>query len=207
MLEQLLWPMLLLVLAFAIGSILGGQWLGRLRGLDLRSSGSGNIGATNALRAGGRGFGLLVLAFDAGKGAAAVAIAQALPFATEAWVWLTGVIVVAGHVWSPWAGWSGGKGAATALGVAVALVPGHTAIALVVFLISLVASGYVSASMLVAFAALWLSLLGYPAAGSFATGWAFMTWVLLCWTHRDNLQRLRAGTENRFTNVMLRPPQ
>lgn len=198
--------LLTLLLAFGVGSILGGQWLGRLRGLNLRQSGSGNIGATNALRAGGRKFGLLVLGFDAGKGALAVAVTQALPLATEAWVWLSGVAVVAGHIWSPWAGWSGGKGAATALGVALALVPAHTAATLVVFLLGLVLSGYVSASMLAAFAALWLSLLLFPVHAALASWWAFMTWVLLCWTHRDNLQRLIAGTENRFTRVMLRPP-
>jgi glycerol-3-phosphate acyltransferase PlsY len=181
--------------------------LGRLRGLDLRNSGSGNIGATNALRAGGRGFGLAVLGFDASKGALAVLITQALPWAQDPWVWLVGVAVVAGHVWSPWAGWSGGKGAATALGVALVLVPMHTALALLVFVLGMVLSGYVSASMLAAFAALWIGLLAQPVHSALASGWAFTTWLLLCWTHRDNLKRLLAGTENRFTRVMLRPPR
>ncbi|MGB1557240.1 MAG: glycerol-3-phosphate 1-O-acyltransferase PlsY [Oceanococcaceae bacterium] len=197
-----------LLLAFLLGSLLGGQLLGRLRGLDLRQSGSGNIGATNALRAGGKVFALGVLLWDAGKGILAVWLPSLIAPTDTALPWLCGLAAVAGHVYSPFARFSGGKGAATALGAAAVLLPLGFAWALGAFVFCLLLCGYVSLSMLFALAILALHTACFSvwSAWSLPTAYALCLFFFLCWTHRENLQRLRAGTENRFEKVMLRRP-
>lgn len=196
-------------LAFLLGSILGGQILSQIRRIDLRNTGSGNIGATNALRAGGAKFGLAVLAIDMGKGILAVVAIPPLfadlevPFQTLAFG--CGMAAILGHIYSPWARFSGGKGAATALGAAAVLLPMGTVFALLAFLISLTLTGFVGLSMIIAHA----TLLAHTALGStpdvatIATGYAALGLGIMIWTHRENLQRVIQGTENRFDKVML----
>lgn len=197
--------LLALALAFALGSVLGGQIVGHLRALNLRESGSGNLGATNMLRAGGSGPALLVLAIDAGKGALASSVIplwlpqQALlPYAC-------GLAAVLGHVYSPLAGGRGGKGAATALGSAVVLLPAGVGFAAAGFALLLIASGYVGLSMVCASLLLLLHTTCFSAHGfwSPAGAYAAALALLLLWTHRHNLARNLAGRENRFERVML----
>lgn len=104
-----------LLLSYLLGSVLGSLLLGRLRGVDVRQHGSGNAGATNALRVLGRGMAVAVLAIDAGKGVLAVTLIPALPFGPElSWVpILCAFAVVLGHVYPVFHGFKGGKGAAT----------------------------------------------------------------------------------------------
>jgi glycerol-3-phosphate acyltransferase PlsY len=109
--------------AYLLGSVSFGLLLARARGVDLRTVGSGNVGATNAGRALGRPFGRLVLTLDALKGAVPVSIA-ALCYGPAAWpTAAAGVAAVVGHLWPLWHGLRGGKGAATGLGVVLAARP------------------------------------------------------------------------------------
>ncbi len=191
--------------AFVLGSVLGGQLLGRLLNVDLRQSGSGNIGATNALRTRGKGFALGVLLIDLGKGVLAT---TALPLAapeSSALPWACGLAAICGHVYSPFAGFSGGKGAATALGAALVLLPTGTLIAVPAFMATLMLTGYVGLSMIFAHSVLLLhtACFGPYGAWSLPTGYVALVLLMMLWSHRENLQRLRAGTENRFEKAML----
>jgi len=109
--------------AYLLGSVSFGLVIARSRGVDLRSVGSGNVGATNVGRALGKPTGRLVLLLDALKGAVPTLVAVRIFGATSAWTAASGVAAVAGHLWPIWHGLRGGKGAATGLGVLLAVVP------------------------------------------------------------------------------------
>ena len=119
---------LALAAAFALGSLPSAYVAGRvLRGVDIREIGSGNPGALNAGDRLGKAVGVLVLLADAGKGVLAVALAQRLA-AGDGWVYASATLAVAGHNFSPFLRFRGGKGAATAFGVLAYLLPGITAL-------------------------------------------------------------------------------
>ena len=201
---------LALLLAALLGSLLGGQIVGHLRGLDLRRSGSGNLGATNALRSGGIKMGLIVLLIDAGKAWLAAAGLPQLVEQAPIWLpWACGSLAVLGHIYSPWAGFKGGKGVACGLGACAALLPIALLWGLGGFVIVLVLSGYVSLSVLTATVLITLKVACFSAAGLWSLPGAFALGmlVLLSWTHRENLQRLLRGNENRFEKVMLIKPR
>ncbi len=188
-----------LLLAFGLGYLLGsipfGLLLARAGGAgDIRAIGSGNIGATNVLRTGRKGLAAATLLLDAGKGAAAVLAAQHLLGAPAALAAALGAF--AGHVWPVWLGFRGGKGVATFLGVALALLPpaglGFAAAWLGVALVTRISS---AGGMAGGFAA----ALAAFARGEAQAGLLFLLLALLVlWTHRANLARLRAGTEPRI---------
>jgi len=195
---------LALVLAYLLGSVPGGLVLGRLAGVNLRSVGSGNAGATNAVRARGPAFGIMVFLFDAAKGVVAVLV---LPLLAGGVVWLpvacAGAVIV-GHVFPIWFGFRGGKGFATALGTILALAPLGLAPVAGVWIVLLLLTGYVSAATLAATLA-WpvfvacMGALEHPALLWFAIALA----VFLFYTHRENLRRLARGEEYRFRKVWL----
>src|SRR3984957_4559832 len=147
-----------IVIASLLGTLLGSLILGRLRGVDIRSMGSGNAGATNALRTQGKLFGLLVLALDIGKGLFAVwwlpgAVLPAVgidPDLPRAWLTVAcGFAVIVGHVYPIWFSFRGGKGVATVGGGIAAVDPRLLAPLLLSWFVVLVLTGYVSlASML-----------------------------------------------------------
>ncbi len=199
-------PVLLATCAsFVLGSILGGQLLGRLLDVDLRQTGSGNIGATNALRARGKKFALGVLLIDLGKGVLATAVIPMAAPEHPTLPWVCGLFAILGHIYSPFAGFSGGKGAATALGAAIVLLPGGTLFAVLGFVAALILSGYVGLSMIFAHSVLLLhtACIGPYGAWSMPGAYAASVLLLMIWSHRENLQRLHAGTENRFEKAML----
>jgi glycerol-3-phosphate acyltransferase PlsY len=194
----------LLVAAYLLGSISGSLLLGRLRGVDIRTQGSGNAGGTNALRTQGWRFALGVVLIDVGKGALAAWLAAVVPhgFDVQAMALAAVFAAMAGHIWPVFHGFRGGKGAATLVGglaVAwpVALVP-----VLATWIFCVVLTGYVgSSTVLAAFA---LGAFAFvppvdPARLAFAVAVA----VLIAYTHRENLRRLRAGTESRFERARL----
>ncbi|HWG36495.1 MAG TPA: glycerol-3-phosphate 1-O-acyltransferase PlsY [Terriglobales bacterium] len=190
----------LLVTAFLLGSIPFGYLLYRLRtGGDIRAAGSGNIGATNVLRAAGVKLGLATLALDALKGWLAVELALRFAGAHPALIASALALVVLGHMYSPWLRFRGGKGVATALGAFLALAPLPMAEALVVFAAVLAVWRYVSLASICACIALPLLMLTsrtrFPAAElATASGLA----LLIIVRHRANLARLRRGTENKL---------
>ncbi len=193
---------LALVAGFLLGSIPFGLLLSLLSGRgDPRRVGSGNIGATNTLRTAGPALGVLTLLLDMGKAAAGwwLAVRWLLPADAPAWVHAAALVApVAGHCWTPWLGFRGGKGVASTLGVLLAADPRLAAIALGVFLVLAVPTRIVSLGSLAASlaAAIAGSLLPgtAPGVGGGAIALAAIVWV----RHRENLRRLLRGEEHRI---------
>lgn len=182
--------------AFLLGSIPFPYLLTRRRGIDLRTVGSGNVGATNVLRVSSPATAVTVLALDAGKGSLAVWLADAIgrhgPLAVAA-----GLAAVVGHVYPPWLGFRGGKGMATTAGVFAVLAPAATAAAALVFAVLIAISRYVSLGSLGAMAALppltvWFGATPAVFAGACASA------ALVGLHHRGNVRRLWQGTERRL---------
>lgn len=188
-----------LVASYLLGATPTAYLAGRLaRGIDLREHGSKNLGATNVFRVLGWRWAIPVALIDVAKGAIPVALfgrwAAGGPWLSVAF----GIAAVLGHVFSPYMHFKGGKGVATALGVFVALAPLAVLIAIPVWGGSLWLTGYVSLSSLLAAASfpLWVRL---TAPGAVSAFWASVALaVLIVYSHRANVQRLLAGTENRF---------
>jgi glycerol-3-phosphate acyltransferase PlsY len=193
---------MLLVVAYLIGSLPFGLWLARTEGVDLRVAGSGNIGATNVLRTTGPALATLVLALDGGKGVLAVWLARLLDGTTDV-VLGSAVAVVVGHVWPIWAGFRGGKGVATAAGAWTMVTPVAVMWSAVVFGSVVAATRYVSAASMVA--ALALPVMTSLLDGRLATSaGALVLAALVVWRHTPNLIRLAKGTEPRIGTPGLR---
>jgi len=196
------------VLGYLLGSVSGALVLGRLRGVDIRASGSGNAGGTNALRTVGWAFALGVVVIDIGKGALASGLALSLarlfgegfPVAPVSGAALAGLAAVIGHVWPLYFGFRGGKGAGTAVGVVLVVAPWCILPLLVVWLIALLGTGYVGLATVLAglslVPAMWL--FGPDPVPAGLGMMAVSLAVLLVFTHRSNIARLRRGTEHRF---------
>ncbi|WP_461057567.1 glycerol-3-phosphate 1-O-acyltransferase PlsY [Silanimonas algicola] len=189
------------VAAYLLGSISGSLWLGTLRGVDIRTQGSGNAGGTNAFRTQGWAFALGTVLIDIGKGVAAVAVMRAAGGDT-AMQMLGALLAAVGHVWPVFHGFRGGKGAATLVGGLAVIWPIALVPLLGVWLLVLLSTGYVGLSTVVAGLALplWALLDG---RSGMSLAFALAVAALLAWTHRANLQRLRAGTEYRFEKARL----
>jgi len=188
--------LVLMLVAYAVGSLPFGLWLVRAQGIDLRATGSGNIGATNVWRATGRTIALLVLVLDAGKGSLAVLLARVVvdePYALAA----CAVAVVAGHVWPVWAGFHGGKGVATVAGAFALIEPAAVVWCVMVFGCFVAMTRYVSVGSLAAAIVLPMAT-RLAGGGGWVTLGACLTAALVVWRHRSNIGRLRRGTEPRL---------
>ena len=192
---SLLW----LVPSYLLGAIPTSYLTGKLaRGIDLREHGSRNLGATNLYRVLGWRYAVPVGAFDVAKGAIPVALFGAWARGPEWLPAVLGTAAVLGHLYSPFAGFHGGKGVATACGMFLALAPLAVLLAAPVWGILLYVTGYVSLSSIIAAATfpLWVRL---TAPGdSPACVASLVLAVLIVYTHRTNIRRLLAGTESRF---------
>ena len=196
------------LLAYLLGAIPNGYWVGRLNGVDIRTQGSGNIGATNVFRCIGKGWGIFTFVLDALKGfipaflfprllaeagaapSGSLAVVPALAFM---------ILAIAGHNWPVYLGFKGGKGVATSAGALLGVAPAAVGVGLVVWLVLFFATRYVSVASIGA------------ALGVAAGGWwlyrqemtlpAVLTvlCLLVIWRHKANLARLAAGTENRIS--------
>ncbi len=190
---DVLWemPVLALFVGYLLGSIPFGLILTRLSGAgDLRAIGSGNIGATNVLRTGRKGLAAATLLLDALKGAAAVWIGQAIAPGGEL---LGGAAALIGHCYPVWLRFRGGKGVATLGGVAFGIWWPLGLIYLGVWIGTLSATRYSSVGGLVAAALLPVAAFGF---GMLQPGILFLALALIVvWKHRENIARLRAGTE------------
>ncbi|HEY1136422.1 MAG TPA: glycerol-3-phosphate 1-O-acyltransferase PlsY [Xanthomonadaceae bacterium] len=194
----------LLLAAYLLGSLSGSLLLGRLRGVDIRTMGSGNAGGTNAFRTQGAAFALGVVAVDIGKGALAAWMGlRFAPASSAAWLGhACAFAAVVGHVWPVWHGFRGGKGAATAVGALVVLWPLSVPVLLAVWIATLVLSGYVGLATVLA--GLSAAVLGMVLRVSMPLHLLTVAIaLLLVYTHRANLARLRAGTESRFDKARL----
>jgi len=188
---------ILVVCAYLIGSIPTGLLLAKaFGGVDIRSAGSGNIGATNVYRTMGRKVGFLTLLGDCMKGVIPVVAAKSLGLPV-AWVALVGLSAFLGHVYTIFLGFKGGKGVATALGVFLAVSPWAVLTVLVIFSLVLYKWRYVSLASITA-AALMPSLVALLYKQPALVGMTLVIAALVIFKHRENIQRLRAGTENKF---------
>lgn len=195
---------LLLLCAYLIGSVSGSLLLGKWRGIDIRTQGSGNAGGTNAFRTQGTKFALGVLVIDVSKGVLATWLAMRFGSPERAhWLpYAAAFAATIGHIWPVWHGFRGGKGAATALGGMTMLWPIATPWLFALWVLCVVLTGYVGLSTMIAafgFAAAAWAVGGDEARMVFALAIA----TLIVFSHRANLARLRAGTESRFEKAML----
>ena len=194
---------IIIVVAYLLGALPFSVWIARASGVDVRKVGSGNPGATNVMRAAGRGPGVLALACDIAKGVAAVMVARLLGAPQEWWGWAA-LAAVCGHVFSVFLRFRGGKGVATAAGALGAVSPASLLVAMMVFAATVALTRYVSlGSMLGAVTfpiALWF--LADPALDRRAClallASSSLIALLVLVRHRANLERLLAGTENRL---------
>ncbi len=217
---------LCIAVGFLAGTIPFGLLIARAKGIDIRTVGSGNIGATNVGRALGKPYFFLCFALDFLKGFLPTLgagwfmglLATRAPATRDSLLWLAAMLApVLGHVFNPWLKFKGGKGVATALGALLALWPHLTVPALGAFAmwgVVLMGTRYMSLASMVAgvslpcFGALWWSLRGEHA--DWETAWPFLAVsgllaLLVVWTHRGNLRRLRSGTELRAGQRVTKP--
>ena len=195
-------PAVALVLSYLSGSIPFAAIAGKLRGVDLRKHGSGNLGATNVFRVLGWKIGIAVFLADALKGALPVLFLPpriVSPRDPVVWAIACGIAAIAGHVRPIFLGLRrGGKGVATAAGVFFALAPIPMAVTFAVFVGVVLGTGYVSLGSLISAVVLPVLLLVTlgPRAPLFAVSTVIALFVF--WTHRTNIARLRRGEEHRF---------
>ncbi|MBN2242377.1 MAG: glycerol-3-phosphate 1-O-acyltransferase PlsY [Acidobacteria bacterium] len=184
------------VIAYLIGSVpFGFLLIKAFQGKDIRSFGSGNIGATNVFRK-SRLTGILTLILDAGKGYLAVAAASWLS-PDPSWHAIAAAAAIAGHIFPLWLKFKGGKGVATGCGAFLALCPPAVGTTLVLFVLVLALTRYISAASIAATALfpLWAFLYGYPAPVLF---WGGAGALLIVARHYQNIRRLLSGTESKF---------
>jgi glycerol-3-phosphate acyltransferase PlsY len=195
-----------ILLAYLIGALLGSLILGRLRGVDIRALGSGNAGATNALRTQGKAFALAVLLIDAGKGVLAVRWLPPLllpgigqdPDLSREWLTLAcAFAVILGHVYPVWFGFRGGKGAATMIGVAGALDPRLLVPVLLCWFAVLLLTGYVGLATMIAAVALVVAAHWLDPGDTPLLGFCILVAAFVIYTHRSNIARMWTGQENR----------
>ena len=186
---------LALVLAYLLGSIPFALIAGKLHGVDLREAGSGNLGATNVFRTLGRTAGVTVMVLDIAKGAAAVLVAVALT--DNPWPIAAGALAILGHVFPVWTHFKGGKGVAVGAGALIGLVPAASGVLLVLWILLVVFTRYVSVASIVA------ALAAAPLAFVFGAPWSYVVFIALAglfviYKHRENIVRLMHGDESRI---------
>ena len=204
------------LIAYLLGSLLGSLVLGRLKGVDIREQGSGNAGGTNALRTQGWSFALGVIVIDVGKALLAVGVLPGLdlplvgidPSLARSWVAVAcASAVVLGHVYPVWYEFRGGKGAATLLGAVAVLAPAALLPVLVVWLGCVMLTGFVGLGTMLGT----LSLPAYFAVARHGDlpllAFGIVMAAFVVYTHRENIARMRAGTENRARRLWLLGPR
>jgi glycerol-3-phosphate acyltransferase PlsY len=190
--------------AYLLGSIPFGFLVAKAKGIDIRTAGSGNIGATNALRVLGKPAGIFVLLMDVLKGFAAVWLCTALvknfnlDANLETLRILAGIGAVLGHNFTCWLRFKGGKGIATTAGVYLALAPWALLVALLVFILAILLTRYVSVGSILGAAALVATIWVMTPDNLFLGVVTTALGALAIYKHKSNIQRLMAGTENRL---------
>lgn len=196
-------PVATVILAYILGSVPTAVWIGKLRyNLDVREHGSGNAGATNTFRVLGWKPGILVFLTDTIKGFLAVYLTQISGIADNEYAALfyigSGLLAVVGHIYPILAGFDGGKGVATMLGVILALHSPGALIALGVFAVIFFATQYVSLGSLAAAVTYPLVIfLFFPETDLYLKIFAIVLAGILFWSHHSNIGRLLKGTENK----------
>ncbi|MET0552779.1 MAG: glycerol-3-phosphate 1-O-acyltransferase PlsY [Vicinamibacteria bacterium] len=187
---------LVLLASYLLGSIPFSYLVARLRGVDVRTVGSGNVGATNVMRSAGKAAGIAAFLLDAAKGAVAALLARKFAPGLAAPP-LAAVSAIVGHMYPVWLGFRGGKGVATGAGAFLPLAPLATAAGLAAFALAAALSRHVSVGSMTGAIVL--------AASAAALGAPWPVWLaaaamaaLIVWKHRENIRRLADGTESRI---------
>jgi len=195
-------------MSYLLGSVPAGYLVGRAHGIDLRTVGSGNVGATNTVRALGKRWGIAVFLFDFIKGFVPAYVGLAAssawtPWSADATALTFGIAAVLGHVFPVWLRFKGGKGVATSGGMCAGLCPPAAIGTLIIWVLALKISKYVSVASMVAagaFPALFVLSVGPEVAFGdrrLVTLLSIVLAVLIFWLHRANIGRLRRGEEHR----------
>lgn len=201
------------LLSYLLGSLNGSLVVGRIYGVDIRDEGSGNPGGTNALRTHGKWFAFWVMVIDIGKGYVPVHFFAAMAFpgipvdpeVSRTWLMLAcAAASIVGHCYPVWFQFAGGKGAATSVGVLIAIAPGLLLPGTIVFAAVLILSGYVGLATMSAAVVLPV----YLGITQFAQQQPAVVFLLLLaafiiFTHRSNIRRMREGREDRLERAML----
>ena len=194
-----------LISAYILGSIPTSYIMGKLiKGIDIRDFGSGNVGATNALRILGTKVGVFTLIIDIGKGFLAVNIARFIIHEpTDLIIILIGLFAIIGHIFTIFLKFKGGKGVATSAGVFIALVPIPVALALVVFVVTVWLSKFVSLGSILAALTLFVAELVINILNSFSELeiliFTFIITIFIIILHKSNIQRLIDKSENKIS--------
>jgi glycerol-3-phosphate acyltransferase PlsY len=199
------------ILSYLVGSISGSMVLGRLKGLDIRTMGSGNAGGTNALRSVGPLFALGVIFIDIGKGIFAVLIISKLVFINELLIdkntvsIVCGVAAVLGHVYPLYYNFKGGKGAGTLIGIVAALFPISIPYVFIGWLLVVITTGFVGLATIVGSIVLVITVYLFHAMGiNSPLGYFSISMALfILFTHKSNIIRMINNEENRFEKVMI----
>jgi len=195
-----------IILSYLLGSVSGSLLLGKLRKVDIRGQGSGSAGGTNAFRTQGLIFALGVVVIDVGKGFIAAWWIAPMVFGGSPAILDPGVLMmvcgfaaVLGHCFPIWHGFRGGKGAATAIGAIIVIEPWLLLPLVITWLITLVITGYVGLSTV--FAGFSMVPASWWINGPDLMVFSIVMALFLLFTHRENMRRLRAGTEYRFERI------
>ena len=201
------------LLAYLLGSVVGSLLLGKLRGVDIRTMGSGNAGATNMLRTQGRAAALVVLLVDVGKGwvATGVLAPWAIPgLAPAAGAMhalappVCGLAVILGHIYPLWYGLRGGKGFATYLGAVLGINPGLVGVMILAWLVTVVLTGFVGLASILSAIAVAIAIAARSSAfGQPLLAFGILAALLIIYTHRANIGRMLAGNESRARRLWL----
>jgi glycerol-3-phosphate acyltransferase PlsY len=204
------------LIAYLLGAVLGSLVMGRVRGVDIREQGSGNAGGTNALRTQGWKFALGVVLIDVGKALLAVGWLPGVvlplvgidPAVDRTWLTVAcAAAVVVGHVYPVWYEFRGGKGAATLIGAVAVISPLALVPVVAVWLATVMLTGFVGLGTMLGTATLpvYFALAGPRSAPLVVFGLAMAAFV--AYTHRANIERMRAGNENRARRLWLLRPR
>ena len=188
-----------LVIAYLLGSIPSGYWFGKyIKGIDLRKEGSGNVGATNALRVLGKPLGTLTLIADIAKGWFAVDIARRFLGIHDVYLVVVGLAAVCGHIFTIFLNFKGGKGVATTFGIFLAFTPLATMGAMLIWAICFFVTGYASVGSIVS-AVLFPILIFLLSTNKIYLILGIVLGIFIIVRHISNIKRLIAGTENKFS--------
>ena len=195
-----------IILSYSIGSISGSMLMGKLRGVDIGTMGSGNAGGTNAFRTQGAIFALSVIVVDIAKGyVATFYVSEDFGQGSLLGI-LCGIAAVLGHVYPVYYNFKGGKGAGTLVGILIGLYPFGLLIAFSVWLFVLVLTGYVGLSTMLAGISFPIIIYAENFMGGLNStigSFSIIMALFLVFTHRSNIGRMLQGSENRFEKVMI----
>lgn len=201
-----------IVLSYLLGSVSGSLIAGKMKGVDIRKLGSGNAGGTNAFRTQGAGFALVVIFIDIAKGFISTVYIALLTFPfisdpgtinMDLLMILCGLASVIGHVYPVYFGFKGGKGGGAAIGVMLAIAPQLLFVAVILWVINLILTGYVGLGTMIAAVSIPITNLIHPVENQYFMYFSIPLALFIIYTHRSNIQRMLNGNENQFEKVMI----